>query len=154
VDILRREFFSVGRLCLSLALSIAVLLAASGCGSSDATTSPTSSAPFTQIDVTVGTGATANAGNSIRVSYTGWLYDAAKTNGKGTQFETNPSFGPFVLGVGNVIKGWDMGVPSMKVGGTRRLTIPPELAYGSTSPGGTIPANATLVFDVTLLSVQ
>lgn len=152
MDMLRRESSAVVRLCLSLSVSVAVLLAASGCGSSGSTT-PTSSAPFTQIDVTVGTGATATAGNTIRVSYTGWLYDAAKTNGKGTQFDTSTSYS-FILGVGNVIKGWDQGVVGMKVGGTRRLTIPPELAYGNASPGSGIPANATLVFDVTLLSVQ
>ena len=153
MDILRREFPAVSRLCLCLAVPVSVLLAASGCGSSDATTSPTSSAPFTQIDVTVGTGATANTGSTVRVSYTGWLYDAAKTNGKGTQFDTSTSF-TFVLGAGQVIAGWDQGVVGMKVGGTRRLTIPPELAYRDRSPGGGIPANATLVFDVTLLNVQ
>ena len=87
------------------------------------------------------------------IYYTGWLYDAAKTNGKGAQFDTSTSF-TFVLGAGQVIAGWDQGVVGMKVGGTRRLTIPPELAYRDRSPGGGIPANATLVFDVTLLSVQ
>ena len=153
MNILRREAFAVDPLCLSLAVCVAVLLAGSGCGSPESTSSPTSSAPFTAIDLVVGTGTTAAVGNTVRVSYTGWLWDPSKTNGKGTQFETNPSFA-FVLGVGGVIKGWDQGVAGMKVGGQRRLTIPPELAYGSTSPGGGIPANATLVFDVTLLTVQ
>jgi FKBP-type peptidyl-prolyl cis-trans isomerase len=152
VDILYREFSRVGRLCLSLAVSVALPLAASGCGS-DTTTAPTVSVPFTQIEVTVGTGATANTGNTVRVSYTGWVYDAAKTNGKGTQFDTSASYS-FLLGAGNVIKGWDQGVVGMRVGGTRRLTIPPELAYGGTSPSALIPANANLVFDITLLSVQ
>ena len=152
MHILHRESSVVGRLCLYFAVSAALLFAASGCGSSDSTASPTPSAPFTQIDVTVGTGATASAGNTVRVSYTGWLYDSAKTNGKGTQFDTNNSF-PFVLGAGQVIKGWDQGVVGMRVGGTRRLTIPPELGYGSAA-NGPIPANSSLVFDITLLGVQ
>ena len=151
MSILHREFCAVGRLRLAFVLSVALMFAA-GCGSSDST-SPSSGVPFTQVDVTVGTGATANAGNALRVSYTGWLYDAAKTNGKGTQFDTSGSFS-FVLGAGNVIKGWDQGVVGMKVGGTRRLTIPPELAYGSAGSPPTIPGNASLVFDVNLLSVQ
>ena len=153
MDILRRESSAVTRLCLTFALSMALLTAMSGCGGSTTTPSPTSSAPFTSIDLAVGTGATAAAGNTVRVSYTGWLYDSSKTNGKGTQFDASASFA-FVLGAGSVIRGWDQGVPGMKVGGQRRLTIPPDLAYGSASPGAAIPANATLVFDITLLAVQ
>ena len=87
------------------------------------------------------------------MAYTGWVWDPSKTNGKGTQFDSSAGYS-FVLGVGAVIRGWDQGVVGMKVGGQRRLTIPPDLAYGNTSPGPLIPANASLVFDITLLNVQ
>jgi FKBP-type peptidyl-prolyl cis-trans isomerase FkpA len=129
---------------------LAVITGSSGCSSSS--TAPTSSAPYSQTDLTVGTGTTAAAGNRVTVSYTGWLYDSAQPSGKGKQFETNPSF-TFLLGTGAVIKGWDQGVVGMKVGGVRRLVIPPELAYGSSGAGSTIPPNATIVFDITLISV-
>jgi FKBP-type peptidyl-prolyl cis-trans isomerase len=127
-----------------------LVVAAVGCKSSS--TAPTSSAPFSQTDLVVGTGATANSGNRITVGYSGWLYDSTQPEGKGTLFETNPSYS-FVLGTGGVIKGWDQGVVGMKVGGRRRLVIPPELAYGSAGAPPKIPANATIVFDITLLSV-
>jgi FKBP-type peptidyl-prolyl cis-trans isomerase FkpA len=133
-----------------LLLSLLVLNAAA-CGSSS--TSPTSAAPYSQTDLVVGTGTQAAAGNRVTVAYTGWLYDSSKTDGKGTQFESNTF--TFTLGVGQVIKGWDQGVVGMRVGGQRRLVIPPDLAYGSTgAPGGVIPPNATLVFDIALISVQ
>src|SRR6266496_5026813 len=133
-----------------LFLAAVVVLTATACSSS---TSPTSTAPYSQTDLVVGTGATATAGTRVTVSYTGWLYDSTQPNGKGRQFQSNASF-PFILGTGAVIKGWDQGVVGMKVGGSRRLVLPPELAYGSTgSPDGTIPPNATIVFEITLLSV-
>jgi len=99
----------------------------------------------------VGTGTQAFAGNRITVAYTGWLYDGARPEGKGTQFDSNTSYS-FVLGTGAVIRGWDQGVPGMRVGGQRRLVLPPELAYGSAGRSP-IPPNATLVFDITLNSV-
>ena len=138
--------------CASLIAGLVVVTA--GCGSDTAATAtaPTSSAPFSQTDLVVGTGATAAAGSRITVAYTGWLYDTGKTDSKGTQFDTNASF-LFTLGVGNVIKGWDQGVVGMKIGGQRRLIIPPELAYG-TAGSGPIPGNATLIFDIRLLNVQ
>jgi peptidylprolyl isomerase len=101
-------------------------------------------------DIKVGTGAAATAGHSVNVHYTGWL-----TNG--TKFDSSVDRGqPFTfnLGAGQVIKGWDEGVAGMKIGGKRQLRIPPELGYGSRGAGGVIPANATLIFDVELLSVQ
>jgi FKBP-type peptidyl-prolyl cis-trans isomerase len=94
-----------------------------------------------------------SSGNRATVSYTGWLHDAAKAEAKGTQFDTSPSY-TFTVGVGQVIKGWDQGVPGMRVGGRRRLVLPPELGYGSSGSGSAIPPNATLVFDIVLLSVQ
>ena len=131
-------------------LVLAALITVAACTST--TTSPTSSSPFSQTDLVVGTGTTANSGNRVTVSYSGWLYDSMQANGKGTLFETNPSY-TFTLGNGSVIKGWDQGVVGMKVGGQRRLVIPPELAYGNVSPSSKVPANATLVFEITLLSV-
>jgi FKBP-type peptidyl-prolyl cis-trans isomerase FkpA len=117
------------------------------------TTGPTTTAPYSQTDLVVGTGATAANGNLVTVAYTGWLHDSSRPESKGSQFDSSPSY-PFRLGTGAVIAGWDMGVPGMRVGGQRRLVIPPELAYGSTSPGAGIPPNATLVFDITLNNVQ
>lgn len=96
-------------------------------------------------DLKVGDGAEAKAGQSVTVSYVGTLDN-------GTQFDANQSF-KFTLGVGQVIKGWDQGVPGMKVGGERRLVIPPSLGYGDQA-AGSIPPNSTLHFDVTLLGVQ
>ncbi len=100
-------------------------------------------------DLVVGSGATAASGQKVTVHYTGWL-----TNG--TKFDSSKDRGdPFVfpLGKGQVIKGWDQGVQGMKVGGKRKLTIPPEMGYGSRGAGGVIPPNATLVFEVELLGV-
>ncbi len=128
-----------------------------GCGSSSSSPSSpsTSVGTFTQTDLVVGTGAEATAGKSITVNYTLWLYDTSKTDGKGTLVQTSVGSAPFsfTLGAGQVIKGWDQGVIGMKVGGSRRLIVPPDLAYGSTAQNG-IPANATLVFEISLLSVQ
>jgi len=99
-------------------------------------------------DLTVGKGATAKAGDTVTVNYTGWLTD-------GKQFDT--SYGkapfPFVLGAGDVIVGWDKGVAGMKVGGKRELLIPPALGYGAQGAGADIPPNATLRFEVELLGV-
>jgi FKBP-type peptidyl-prolyl cis-trans isomerase FkpA len=116
-------------------------------------TSVTTTAPFSQTDREVGSGAVAGFGNRVAVAYTGWLHDSTKTDAKGQQFDTSPSF-TFQIGLGTVIKGWDQGVVGMRIGGTRRLVVPPELAYGSSGSGLAIPPNATLVFDIKLLSVQ
>jgi FKBP-type peptidyl-prolyl cis-trans isomerase FkpA len=107
---------------------------------------------FTSTDLVIGTGTTVVSGNTITVAYTGWLYDTSKPDGKGAQFDSSPS-AQFRIGVGQVIAGWDQGVPGMRIGGQRRLIVPPSLAYGSSSPSSAIPANATLVFDITLKSI-
>jgi FKBP-type peptidyl-prolyl cis-trans isomerase FkpA len=139
--------------------TFALVVGASGCGGSDSPSSPSSPSTqprgeFAQLDIRVGTGTAASTGRSVLVSYTGWLYDPARPEQKGTQFDSSPSFS-FALGTGGVIRGWDLGVVGMRVGGLRRLTIPPELAYGSAGAGnGRIPPNATLVFDIELLNVQ
>jgi FKBP-type peptidyl-prolyl cis-trans isomerase FkpA len=107
-------------------------------------------------DTTVGTGATATAGNTLTVNYTGWLYNASAPNFRGTQFDTSTGKTPFQfkLGVGQVIAGWDQGLVGMRVGGSRTLIIPSSLGYGSAGAGNVIPPDAALVFTVDLLAVQ
>lgn len=141
----------------ALSLLIVVsLLAGCGDGNNDSPTDPalppSAGVPFMVTDLVVGTGAPAVAGQPLTVAYIGWLYDASAPDNKGQQFDSSPSF-QFTLGVGQVIAGWDQGFTGMLVGGQRRLVIPPELAYGTTGAGGVIPPNATLIFDVELLSV-
>jgi FKBP-type peptidyl-prolyl cis-trans isomerase len=102
-------------------------------------------------DLTEGSGQTAAAGDNVLVHYTGWLTDGSKFD---SSLDRGQPFG-FQLGAGRVIAGWDQGVAGMKVGGSRRLTIPPELAYGDRAVGGgLIPANSTLVFEVELLGIE
>ena len=131
-----------------------VLTTLAGCDFSGKTT-PTSpdqnSVQYSQTDVTVGTGAEAAAGTTATVTYGGWLYSETAADHKGTQFDASTF--SFVVGANTVIKGFDMGVTGMKVGGQRRLIVPPSLAYGATG-NGPIPPNAALVFDVELTAVQ
>lgn len=119
---------------------------------------PTSPATITQTnmdeskieDIVVGTGDEAVIGKKVTVNYSGTLID-------GTKFDSSYDRGvpfSFTLGMGEVIKGWDEGFAGMKIGGKRKLTIPPELGYGATGAGGVIPPNATLIFEVELLRVE
>ena len=98
-------------------------------------------------EITVGSGATAKAGNLVSVHYTGWLTDGKKFDSSKDRSEPFD----FNLGAGQVIKGWDEGVQGMQVGGVRKLTIPPALGYGARGAGGVIPPNATLIFEVEFL---
>ena len=104
-------------------------------------------------DTVVGEGASASAGQHVHVHYTGWLFEGGQA---GRKFDSSKDRGDpfdFPLGAGHVIRGWDEGVQGMKVGGTRRLVIPPQLGYGARGAGGVIPPNATLLFEVELLAV-
>jgi FKBP-type peptidyl-prolyl cis-trans isomerase len=101
-------------------------------------------------DIAVGEGAEAQGGQTVSVHYTGWLTDGSKFD---SSKDRNEPF-DFPLGRGYVIQGWDRGVAGMKVGGRRKLTIPPELGYGARGAGGVIPPNATLIFEVELLAVR
>ena len=112
--------------------------------------STTTASGLVYEELTLGSGNSATAGQKVSVHYTGWL-----TNG--TKFDSSKDRGePFIfpLGKGHVIKGWDEGVAGMKVGGKRKLTIPPQLGYGARGAAGVIPPNATLVFEVELLDVK
>ena len=139
-----------------LALLIAAAVAASACGD-DSPTAPTPRAEYSATDVRVGTGTEATNGRRLTVHYVLWSYDPAGSNGKGTQLQSSAALGApfqFTLGAGGVISGWDRGVVGMRVGGLRRLVLPPEFAYGSAGNGPAIPPNASLVFEIELLDVQ
>jgi FKBP-type peptidyl-prolyl cis-trans isomerase FkpA len=101
-------------------------------------------------DLAIGDGDTAEAGQQVTVHYTGWLTDGSKFD---SSVDRNQPF-DFALGRGMVIRGWDEGVAGMKVGGKRKLTIPPQLGYGAQGAGGVIPPNAVLVFEVELLGIR
>jgi FKBP-type peptidyl-prolyl cis-trans isomerase len=159
---------------LAMTSAIAVLMAFSACtkvenkesASTAAATANTAAAPqqakdanapqekdvteLKIVDLKTGSGDTAEAGKMVKVHYTGWLTDGKKFDSsvdRGDPFK-------FPLGSGSVIAGWDKGVAGMKVGGKRRLVIPPQMGYGAAGAGGVIPPNATLVFEVELLGVE
>lgn len=114
-------------------------------------------ADLERIDTLAGTGAVATSGRDVTVHYTGWLYDENAPQQRGLKFDSSVDRGQpftFLLGAGQVIRGWDDGVAGMKVGGKRTLLIPADLGYGSNGAGGVIPPGASLVFDVELLDVK
>jgi FKBP-type peptidyl-prolyl cis-trans isomerase FkpA len=109
------------------------------------------------VELKAGTGDAVTDGKIAVVQYTGWLYEAAAADKKGKQFDSSRSSGQpfrFPLGTGQVIKGWDQGVVGMRIGESRRLIIPPDLAYGDGGAGGVIPPGATLVFDIDLVAIE
>ncbi len=137
------------------------------CACSDRAPAPAAAAPagsaasaistLEAVDLQVGSGATVAAGQKAVVQYTGWLYETSAPDKKGKEFDSSRNAGQpfsFLVGAGQVIKGWDQGVVGMKVGGRRRLTIPADLAYGDAGAGGVIPPGATLIFDVDLVAVE
>ncbi len=135
--------------------TLACALFLTACGGSDDEAPAVTPATLVSTDLAVGTGIEAIAGDSVTVAYTGWLQDTTKTDSKGTQFEQTTAASPFTfqLGKGIVIAGWDQGVAGMRVGGKRRLVIPPGLAYGAAGRGS-IPANATLIFEIEVLAIK
>ena len=147
-DIARRVVPHVAALAL---LGASAFVA--GCDESTPTAS-TPAAPYSQTDVRVGSGAEAMNGRRVAVHYTGWIFDPRQPEQKGRQFDSSVGGEPynFVLGSRTVIQGFEQGVPGMRVGGLRRLVLPPDMAYGSSGVGGVIPPYATLVFDVELVA--
>jgi FKBP-type peptidyl-prolyl cis-trans isomerase len=134
---------------------LAMTVAACG-GDADTPTAPSANVPFSTVDIRVGTGAEANTGRNVDVNYAGYLYSATGADNKGTQFDSNVAAGrgPFTFTVGvGVIQGFSQGVIGMRVGGIRRVIIPPSLGYGSQA-SSSIPANSTLVFEIELLAVR
>jgi FKBP-type peptidyl-prolyl cis-trans isomerase len=132
------------------AFAFLLILGLAACGSDDggATSPTTPQGELVIVDLVVGDGPVAETGDSAAVHYVGRLAN-------GTQFDSSYDRGevyPFLIGAGKVIPGWDLGVPGMRVGGQRRLTIPPHLAYGSNG-FGPIPPNATLIFDIELVEL-
>lgn len=132
-------------------------MTAAACGSSDNPTAPSANVPYSTTDLRVGTGAEAVTGRVIAVDYTGWLYSASAADNKGTRFDSSldPGRQPFVLTAGgtNAIAGFSQAVVGMRVGGLRRVVIPPSLGYGSQA-NGQIPGNSTLIFEIELLAIQ
>ncbi len=138
---------------LLLALSVALLAACTPAGPPPGG----SVAELQRIDRQAGTGDIATGGSDVTVHYTGWLYDENAPEKRGARFDSSVDRGQpftFLLGAGQVIRGWDDGVAGMKVGGKRTLLIPSEYGYGRKGAGGVIPPNASLVFDVELLEVK
>ncbi len=137
-------------------LAAAVIAVSCGGGHEDDALSKTTLTKLEATDLKVGTGAESRPGRRVSVHYTGWLYHPTKPDHKGRQFDSSRDRGqPYDLtvGAGEVIAGWDEGLVGMRVGGERRLVIPPAMAYRSSGQGD-IPPNATLVFDVELMGVQ
>ena len=147
------------------AVAVAMLLTVTACKRAEAPATPaaetsgaTTGAPAVasqQIDTVVGTGKEATSGATAVVNYTGWLYEPAAPQQRGKEFDSSIGREPFKfqLGAGQVIKGWDVGVQGMKVGGKRTLIVPADMGYGA-GGAGPIPPNATLVFEVELLDVR
>jgi len=139
-------------------LLIAGIFSTTACSGQATTQKETSNmTELIKTDNKLGEGALATSGKEVSVHYTGWLYDEAAPDHRGTKFDSSRDRGQpfdFPLGAGHVIKGWDQGVEGMKVGGQRTLIIPSSMGYGARGAGGVIPPNATLVFDVELLGVR
>ena len=141
----------------SLLVCLAALVAAIGCGNDNPSSPSTASTPrgeFATVDLRVGTGTVATAGRPTVVNYTGWLYDPTRAETKGTQFDTSIGKSPLPVTPGGVIVGFERGIVGMRVGGLRRVTIPPEQGYGAQGSGSAVPPNATLVFEIELLQVN
>ena len=148
------------KLTLPLTAALVALLGLSACGGSSgnpsgSTAALTVSSPQTlaKIDTVPGSGASAVVGKRITVNYTGWLYNSAASDFKGTKFDSGNGVS-FTLASGSLIEGWVQGIPGMQVGGKRTLLIPSSLGYGASGSGSAIPPNSGLVFDVELTAIN
>lgn len=147
---------SKSRLRTAAAAALSLLLLAA-CGKAPPPYTGGDVTELQRIDLQVGTGETARAGDEVSVHYTGWLHEQTAADRRGLKFDSSLDRGqPFVfkLGAGRVIRGWDEGVAGMQVGGRRELRIPADLGYGARGAGGVIPPGASLVFEVELLDVR
>jgi FKBP-type peptidyl-prolyl cis-trans isomerase FkpA len=155
--------------CASRTAVVALLALLAACGgkppaagpSDSAAGGPAGAAPAVATlevgELQAGSGAPITAGQKAVVQYTGWLFETSAPDKKGKQFDSTRTTGQpfsFVVGAGQVIKGWDQGVLGMKVGGRRRLTIPADLGYGDVGAGGVIPPGAALIFDIELVAIE
>ena len=134
---------------------LAALIAA--CGAKPGKAPASAVISMQSVELKAGSGEGIVAGKIAIVQYTGWLYEASAADNKGRQFDSSRTQGQpfrFPVGTGQVIKGWDQGVVGMKVGESRRLIIPPDLAYGDGGAGGVIPPGATLIFDIELVGIE
>jgi peptidylprolyl isomerase len=148
-----RNFLRAGTV-MAFALVAATIAAAAIAPSALAQPVQTTPSGLQIIDTKPGTGPSPKTGQTCVMHYTGWLYE---NGAKGKKFDSSVDRGApfeFKIGVGQVIRGWDEGVATMKVGGKRTLIIPPALGYGAQGAGGLIPPNATLIFDVELLAIK
>jgi FKBP-type peptidyl-prolyl cis-trans isomerase FkpA len=137
----------------SIGFVLVVGLLVSACGGSDSSpTAPSSNQPFSITELRLGTGTEATIGRNVTVNYSGWVWDSLGPDNKGSRFDA----GSYSLTLpGNVIPGFSQGITGMKVGGMRRVVIPPNLGYGNSPPAGSgIRANETLIFEIELVSVQ
>ncbi len=146
----------VSKLAITLVVGCALLAGACSGNSTSSPTAPSTlpaagSVPFSITELRSGSGATATTGRQVQVRYTGWLYSTAAADNKGTQFDSGSL--PFTVGSG-VIAGFSQGVTGMQVGAIRRVVIPPSLGYGAAGSPPRIPGNATLIFEIELLSVS
>ena len=133
-----------------IACVLVLAFGVSGCGGNSTPTAPSANVPFSTVDLRVGTGAEAATGSRVTVNYSGWLYNSAGTDFKGTRFDA----GTFSYTVGTgVIAGFSQGTAGMRVGGLRRVTIPPSLGYGAAGSPPAIPGNQTLIFEIELVSI-
>lgn len=140
------------RIKIGMLVLLVLLLLLTGCGAKNADKEEvvTTKTGLQYVDIKVGEGTLPKLGDTVVVHYTGWLEN-------GTKFDSSVDRGEpfsFPIGMGRVILGWDEGVSTMRVGGVRKLIIPPDLGYGARGAGGVIPPNATLIFEVELLEIR
>ena len=136
---------------------VGTVMAVSSCSSEKVPETMNNVPSLSVTDTRVGTGTIATRGNDVTVAFTGWVYDGRAANHRGRKFDSSADRGAplaFRLGAGTVIRGGEQGVEGMKIGGTRTLIIPADLAYGAPGDGGLVPPNTALVFDVELLDVK